>query len=68
MDIQIICPLHGPVLNENLGYYLGLYNTWSSYIPESEGVMIAYTSVYGHTKEAALKLAEILKNNGCSDL
>lgn len=65
LDIQTICPLHGPVLKENLGYYLGLYNTWSSYEPESEGVMIAYTSIYGHTKAAVEKLAELLKNNGC---
>lgn len=65
LDIQTICPLHGPVLKENLGYYLGLYNTWSSYEPESEGVVIAYTSIYGHTKAAVEKLAEILKSNGC---
>lgn len=65
LDIQTICPLHGPVLKENLGYYLGLYNTWSSYEPESEGVMIAYTSIYGHTKAAVEKLAEMLKVNGC---
>lgn len=65
LDIQTICPLHGPVLKENLGYYLGLYNTWSSYEPESEGVMIAYTSVYGHTKAAVEKLAEKLRINGC---
>lgn len=65
LDIQTICPLHGPVLKENLGYYLNLYNTWSSYEPESEGVVIAYTSIYGHTKAAVEKLAEKLKNNGC---
>lgn len=65
LDIRTICPLHGPVLNENLGYYLGLYDTWSSYGVESEGVMIAYTSVYGNTKSAALALAEELKNRGC---
>ena len=65
LDIQIICPLHGPVLNENLGYYLGLYNTWSSYGVESEGIMIAYTSVYGHTKKAVELLAEKLKMKGC---
>lgn len=65
LDIQTICPLHGPVLKENLGYYLGLYNTWSSYEPESEGVMIAYTSVYGHTKAAVELLAEKLRVNGC---
>lgn len=65
LDIQTICPLHGPVLKENLGYYINLYNTWSSYEPESEGVMIAYTSVYGHTKIAVEKLAEKLRSNGC---
>lgn len=65
LDIEKICPLHGPVLTENLGYYLDLYNTWSSYGVESEGVVIAYTSVYGNTKKAALKLAEILKEKGC---
>ncbi len=65
LDIQIICPLHGPVLKENLGYYLNLYNTWSSYQPEEEGIVIAYTSVYGNTKKAVLLLAEKLKANGC---
>ena len=65
LDIQTICPLHGPVLTENLGYYLGLYNTWSSYQPEEEGIVIAYTSVYGNTKKAVLQLAEKLKANGC---
>ena len=65
LDIQIICPLHGPVLNENLDYYLNLYNTWSSYQPEEEGVVIAYTSVYGNTKKAVYMLAELLKENGC---
>ncbi len=65
LDIQIICPLHGPVLTENLGYYLNLYNIWSSYQPEEEGIMIAYTSVYGNTKKAVLQLAEKLKANGC---
>ena len=65
LDIRTICPLHGPVLKENLGYYLNLYNTWSSYEPESEGVMIAYTSIYGHTKAAVDKLAEKLRVNGC---
>ena len=64
LDIQIICPLHGPVLTENLGYYLGLYNTWSSYQPEEEGILICYTSVYGNTKKAVLELAEKLKANG----
>ena len=65
LDIQIICPLHGPVLKENLAHYLNLYNTWSSYGVESEGVVIAYTSVYGHTKEAVEKLAEKLTEKGC---
>ncbi len=65
LDIQIICPLHGPVLNEDLGYYLDLYNTWSSYGTETEGVAVFYTSVYGHTKEAAELLAEKLKEFGC---
>ncbi|MBE6586127.1 MAG: flavodoxin [Ruminococcaceae bacterium] len=65
LDIQTICPLHGPVLNENLDYYLNLYNTWSSYQPEEEGIVIAYTSVYGNTKKAVLKLAEQLKAKGC---
>ena len=61
LDIEIICPLHGPVLRENLGYYLGLYGTWSSYTPEEDGVMIAYTSVYGNTRRAVMALAEKLK-------
>ena len=65
LDIQTICPLHGPVLSENLGYYLDLYNTWSSYGVESEGVCIAYTSVYGNTKYAAELLAEALRGRGC---
>lgn len=65
LDIQIICPLHGPVLTENLGYYLGLYNTWSSYQPESEGIVIAYTSVYGNTKKAVILLEEKLRSMGC---
>ena len=65
LDIAIICPLHGPVLTENLGYYLNLYNTWSSYGVESKGVCICYTSVYGHTKEAVELLAEELLKNGC---
>ncbi len=64
-NIEIICPLHGPVLNENLGYYLGLYNTWSSYGVESDGVAIFYTSVYGNTKKAVGMLEEELKKNGC---
>lgn len=65
LDIKIICPLHGPVLTENLGYYIGLYDTWSSYAVESEGIVIAYTSVYGHTKKAVEELAEKLKAKGC---
>ena len=65
LDIEKICPLHGPVLTENLGYYLSLYNTWSSYQPENEGIVIAYTSVYGNTKKAVNLLAEKLKANGC---
>ncbi|MBQ6862687.1 MAG: FprA family A-type flavoprotein [Clostridia bacterium] len=65
LDIQTICPLHGPVLSENLGYYLDLYNTWSSYGVESEGVVICYTSVYGNTKKAVELLAEELKKQGC---
>lgn len=65
LDIQIICPLHGPVLNENLGYYIGLYNTWSSYGVESDGILIAYTSVYGNTKKAVEILAEKLRIKGC---
>lgn len=65
LDIQTICPLHGPVLTENLGYYLGLYNTWSSYGVESDGVMIAYTSVYGNTKKACEILSDKLTEKGC---
>ena len=65
LEIEIICPLHGPILNENLGYYINLYDIWSSYRPESEGVMIAYTSVYGNTKKAVTLLAERLKAKGC---
>ena len=65
LDIATICPLHGPVLTENLGYYLNLYNIWSSYGVESEGVVIAYTSIYGHTKKAVALLAETLKAKGC---
>lgn len=68
LDIAIICPLHGPVLNENLGYYLDKYNTWSSYAVEDEGVVIAYTSVYGHTKEAVEELAEKLNQRGCPNI
>ena len=65
LDIETICPLHGPVLSENLGYYLNLYNIWSSYGVESEGIVIAYTSVYGNTKKAVELLAEKLLENGC---
>ena len=65
LDLQTICPLHGPVLTENLEHYIGQYNTWSSYGTESEGVMIAYTSVYGNTKKAVELLAEKLKEKGC---
>lgn len=65
LDIRMICPLHGPVLKDNLAYYIGLYQTWSSYDIESEGVMIAYTSVYGNTKAAAKLLADKLAEKGC---
>ncbi len=65
LDIKTICPLHGPVLDENLGYYLGLYNTWSSYAVEEEGVVVAYTSVYGNTKKAVELLVEKLGAYGC---
>ncbi len=65
LEINTICPLHGPVLTENLGYYINLYNTWSSYTPETEGIVIAYTSVYGNTKKAVLKLADMLRAKGC---
>ena len=65
LDIEIICPLHGPVLKENLGYYINLYDIWSSYEVETEGIVIAYTSVYGNTKRAVEQLAQKLKENGC---
>lgn len=65
LDINFICPLHGPVLSEDLGHYIEKYDIWSSYKPESEGVMIAYTSVYGHTKKAAEHLADMLRAKGC---
>ena len=65
IDVKIICPLHGPVLSENLEYYINLYDTWSSYGVESEGVFVAYTSVYGNTKKAVEKFVEILKAKGC---
>ncbi len=64
LDIQVICPLHGPILRDNLGYYLGLYDTWSSYRPEEEGVTVAYASIHGNTAKAAKKLAQILKEMG----
>ncbi len=67
-DVNAICPLHGPILTENLGYYLDLYNTWSSYTPEKEGIMIAYTSVYGNTKKAVNKLADLLRAKGCPNV
>ena len=65
LDIRIICQLHGPVLSEDLGHYIGLYDTWSSYTPEEEGIVIAYTSVYGHTKKAVDLLADKLRSKGC---
>lgn len=65
LDIRIICPLHGPVLSEDLGHYIGLYDTWSSYTPEEEGIVISYTSVYGHTKKAVDLLADKLRSKGC---
>ena len=68
LDIEIICPVHGPVLRENLGYYLGLYNTWSSYEAESEGIVVAYTSVYGNTKKAVEALCEKLRERGCPEV
>lgn len=68
LDIKIICPLHGPVLTENLGYYINLYNIWSSYQAEKDGIVIAYTSVYGHTKEAVELLAKKLEEKGCEKL
>ena len=64
LDIACICPLHGPVLKENLGYYIGLYDTWSSYKPESEGVLIAYASIHGNTAKAAEMLGEMLRERG----
>lgn len=65
LDISIICPLHGPILTENLGYYINLYDIWSSYRVESEGIVVAYTSVYGHTKAAVELLVQKLKDKGC---
>lgn len=64
LDIETICPLHGPILKEDLGYYINKYDVWSSYEPEDEGVLVAYASIHGNTKEAALKLAEILEQKG----
>lgn len=64
LDIQMICPLHGPILKENLGYYIGLYDTWSKYEPEDEGILVAYASIHGNTAKAAKKLAEILEAKG----
>ena len=66
LDVKIICPLHGPILKENLGYYIEKYDIWSSYKPEAEGVFIAYSSIHGHTKEAAIKMKEILEKKGAS--
>lgn len=68
LDISQICPLHGPVLSDNLGYYLNLYNTWSSYLPEENGIVVAYTSVYGNTRKAVTELCEKIKANGCPNL
>ena len=68
LDIRIICPTHGPVLSENLGHYLSLYDIWSSYRAEEDGILIAYTSVYGHTKEAVQLLAETLRAKGCPNV
>lgn len=65
LDIKTICPLHGPILKENLGYYIGLYDTWSSYKPEAEGVFIAYATLHGHTRQVAEKLREMLLSEGC---
>lgn len=65
LDIGTICPLHGPVLNENLGYYIGLYNTWSSYGVETDGIVICYTSVYGNTEKAVMLLKDMLIEKGC---
>lgn len=66
LDIAIICPLHGPILTDNLGYYIGLYDTWSCYRPEAEGVLVAYASIHGNTAIAAKKMAEILKEKGAT--
>ena len=68
LDIAMICPLHGPVLKENLGYYIGLYDTWSKYEPETEGVVVAYASIHGNTAKAARQMAEILRDKGAVPL
>lgn len=68
LDIQTICPLHGPVLTEDLGHYISLYDTWSSYTPEDDGIVIAYTSVYGHTKMAVQQLADKFRSKGCPNV
>lgn len=68
LDIKIICPLHGPILTENLGYYIGLYDMWSSYLPENDGVLVAYASIHGNTAEAAHKFAEILRAKGAKEV
>lgn len=68
LEINTICPLHGPVLSENLGYYIGLYKTWSDYMPETDGVFIAYASIHGNTAEAACKMAEILREKGVENV
>ena len=68
LDIKIICPLHGPILSENLGYYLDKYNTWSSYLPEEDGIVIAYSSIYGNTKRAVLELCDMLKSRTASSV
>ena len=66
LDIAMICPLHGPILSENLGYYIDLYDTWSKYEPETEGVFVAYASIHGGTAATALKMAEILREKGAA--
>jgi flavorubredoxin len=68
LEIAMICPLHGPVLKENLSYYLDLYDAWSSYRPEKEGIVIAYTSVYGNTKKAAIELSQVLSEKGAAEV
>ena len=68
LDIQVICPLHGPVLKENLGYYIGKYLTWSSYEPEEEGIVVACASIHGNTKRAMQRFVEILKEKGAENV